>query len=54
MAQRFAVEGFNEIAPLTGAGADISNMGMKGFEAAKPDVSLAKPSISIGGPGGMA
>lgn len=54
MAQRFAVEGLNEIQSLTGGGADMASMGLKSFEPAKPEVSLAKPSVSIGGPGGMA
>ena len=54
MAQRFAVEEISNVQSLTGAGADYGSMGMKAFEPAKPEVSLAKPSPAIGGPGGMA
>jgi hypothetical protein len=55
MAQRFAVEEISNVQSLTGAGADYGSMGMKAFEPTKPEeVSLAKPSPALSGPGGLA
>lgn len=53
MAQRFAVEAITDIQSLTGKGADFESLGLKAPEPLKAEVSLAKPSVSISGPGGL-
>lgn len=55
MAQRFAIDAVNEVQPLDGGGAFASGkLNVASFEPARAEMTMAKPSPAIGGPGGLA